>query len=78
MDFEKTRSQNTSILREYKKVHAELKKLKEGMNSENLLFANFANKTFNPYPFFWDHHRARFLEKNQESSLVASQLGLRK
>ena len=34
MDFEKPRSQNTSILREYKKVHAELKKLKEGMNSQ--------------------------------------------
>ena len=34
MDFEKPRSQNTSILREYKKVHAELKKLKEGMNSK--------------------------------------------
>ena len=44
MDFEKTRSQNTSILREYKKVHAELKKLKEGMNSENF---QFANNTFN-------------------------------
>ena len=27
---------------------------------------------------FWDHHRARFLEKNPESSLVTSQFGLRK
>ena len=36
MDFEKPRSQNTSILREYKKVHAELKKLKEGLNSQKI------------------------------------------
>ena len=46
MDFEKPRSQNTSILREYKKVHAELKKLKEGLNSQKF---KIQLKLLNPF-----------------------------